>query len=240
MSVRARAIKAKADRFVRLCAGDNPGMTSWWASLPAVESLACWAAIDEVAHQMNSEDPTRTLDQCRADALVDLILARTEVATTITIAVPVHTADPGPGPGPGNAAADPTPTPGSTGADPAPTARDDSLTGEDCPAGDDGPAGEQQGCPQPPGFGFATSAQVPGIGVIPGDVVNELLARFDTRVARMLIDARSGTTIESTSTSYRPPEAIRRFVRARDGTCRFPGCGVQARRCDLDHVEAWS
>ncbi|MGI8949657.1 MAG: DUF222 domain-containing protein, partial [Ornithinimicrobium sp.] len=65
LAVRARAVKARADRFVRMCAGDNPGMTSWWASLPAAESLACWAAIDEVAHQMKSQDPSRTLDQCR-------------------------------------------------------------------------------------------------------------------------------------------------------------------------------
>ncbi|MGI8949083.1 MAG: DUF222 domain-containing protein, partial [Ornithinimicrobium sp.] len=65
LAVRARAVKARADRFVRMCAGDDPGMTSWWASLPAAESLACWAAIDEVAHQMKSQDPSRTLDQCR-------------------------------------------------------------------------------------------------------------------------------------------------------------------------------
>ncbi len=74
------------------------------------------------------------------------------------------------------------------------------------------------------------------MGYIPGDVIADLLARFDTQVSRMLIDAATGVTIETTSTSYRPPEAMRRYVRARDGTCRFPGCGAAARRCDLDHV----
>ncbi|MGB7981625.1 MAG: HNH endonuclease signature motif containing protein, partial [Candidatus Nanopelagicales bacterium] len=27
-----------------------------------------------------------------------------------------------------------------------------------------------------------------------------------------------------------------RHVRLRDGTCRFPGCEVPARECDLDHL----
>lgn len=34
---------------------------------------------------------------------------------------------------------------------------------------------------------------------------------------------------------YRPSEAIRAFVEARDGTCRWPGCKVPAHRCQLDH-----
>ena len=36
--------------------------------------------------------------------------------------------------------------------------------------------------------------------------------------------------------SYRPPAALARHVRLRDGTCRFPGCAVPARECDLDHL----
>ena len=38
---------------------------------------------------------------------------------------------------------------------------------------------------------------------------------------------------------HRPPEWMVRFVRARDGSCRFPGCSVNARFCDVDHVIAW-
>ena len=30
-----------------------------------------------------------------------------------------------------------------------------------------------------------------------------------------------------------------RLVKARDGRCRFPGCAVAARFCDLDHVRPW-
>ena len=43
----------------------------------------------------------------------------------------------------------------------------------------------------------------------------------------------------TTSTSYRPSERIAALVRQRDGHCRFPGCHVNARFCDLDHVRPW-
>lgn len=39
---------------------------------------------------------------------------------------------------------------------------------------------------------------------------------------------------------YRPSEQLRRHLRARDQRCRFPGCGIVARKCDLDHNHAAS
>lgn len=36
---------------------------------------------------------------------------------------------------------------------------------------------------------------------------------------------------------YRPSAELRRFLRAVDGRCRFPGCMMPARRSDLDHVQ---
>ncbi|MEN2740941.1 DUF222 domain-containing protein [Microbacterium sp. X-17] len=35
---------------------------------------------------------------------------------------------------------------------------------------------------------------------------------------------------------YRPSEDLKRSLRARDRHCRFPGCRIPARRCDLDHT----
>ena len=39
--------------------------------------------------------------------------------------------------------------------------------------------------------------------------------------------------------AYRPGAELAALVRARDGRCRFPGCSVAARFCDLDHVRPW-
>jgi hypothetical protein len=40
-------------------------------------------------------------------------------------------------------------------------------------------------------------------------------------------------------TAYTPSAALADLVRARDVTCRFPGCRQPADRCDLDHVVPW-
>ncbi|PKW27190.1 HNH endonuclease signature motif containing protein [Phycicoccus duodecadis] len=51
--------------------------------------------------------------------------------------------------------------------------------------------------------------------------------------------ARLDATGDLTGGAYRPGRALAAFVRARDGRCRFPGCAVAARFCDLDHVRPW-
>lgn len=43
----------------------------------------------------------------------------------------------------------------------------------------------------------------------------------------------------ATARTYRPGRRVLALVRARDGRCRFPGCSVAARFCDVDHVRAW-
>jgi hypothetical protein len=37
---------------------------------------------------------------------------------------------------------------------------------------------------------------------------------------------------------YRPGDQLKRHLRARDQRCRFPTCGLAARRCDMDHTHA--
>ncbi|WP_344302036.1 HNH endonuclease signature motif containing protein [Nocardioides bigeumensis] len=45
---------------------------------------------------------------------------------------------------------------------------------------------------------------------------------------------------EPTLDRHDPPERIRETVILRDKTCVFPGCQVDARRCDLDHIEPYN
>lgn len=67
---------------------------------------------------------------------------------------------------------------------------------------------------------------------------------IDSRTARLLAGTATGwdrvlthplTGAMLAADRYRPPEQLRRHLRARDQRCRFPTCGLAARKCDLDH-----
>ncbi|MFF2452236.1 DUF222 domain-containing protein [Isoptericola sp. NPDC058082] len=57
---------------------------------------------------------------------------------------------------------------------------------------------------------------------------------------RLLVDPVNGSVLTIDPGTYTVPAALRDFLRARDGVCRFPGCTRAAARCDVDHVVAWS
>lgn len=70
---------------------------------------------------------------------------------------------------------------------------------------------------------------------------------IDTRTARLLAGTTTGwdrilthplTGAVLAADRYRPPEQLRRHLRARDQRCRFPTCGLASRKCDLDHNDA--
>jgi len=57
--------------------------------------------------------------------------------------------------------------------------------------------------------------------------------------ARVAGEAREGGCAHADATSaYRVPPRMRRFVEARDRTCRFPPCRQPSARCDADHTLA--
>ncbi|MBT2486838.1 MULTISPECIES: HNH endonuclease signature motif containing protein [unclassified Microbacterium] len=90
--------------------------------------------------------------------------------------------------------------------------------------------GTRDGCPPPPP---ELDGRVP----------------IDTETARFLAGSASGWDRVLTHPitggllavdRYRPSKHLRRRLRARDQRCRFPGCGIAARKCDLDHNDAAS
>jgi hypothetical protein len=192
---------------------------------------------------MHGDDPTRTLEQCRADALVDLMLTNVQVATTVTLMIPVQTA---------------------TVDEPAGTLERDLVAGDqptsdgrNRSAGSGAALGYRNPLANTDDFGQPTpdpnplieptwaqicamGYEIPGIGVIGGDVVAGILDRFDTRIARVLLDEHTGVVIETSTTAYLPNRAMRRFIQQRDGHCRFPGCARNAKRCEPDHVIPYS
>ena len=54
-----------------------------------------------------------------------------------------------------------------------------------------------------------------------------------------LTGARLDPDDQLTTDAYRPGTPLTALVKARDGRCRFPGCSIAARFCDLDHVRPW-
>ena len=96
-----------------------------------------------------------------------------------------------------------------------------------------------------PGERWVSGTTIPGVGFVPPDVVAAIVGRFDTRVGRALLDARTGTLLETSTSSYAIPRAQREFVATRDGTCRMWGCDrpAQSRRLgwatDVDHATPW-
>lgn len=53
-------------------------------------------------------------------------------------------------------------------------------------------------------------------------------------------DVLSAEGAKKTQDKYQIPESLRSFIMARDGSCRFPGCSVTARNCQIDHVVPFS
>ena len=74
-----------------------------------------------------------------------------------------------------------------------------------------------------------------GFGAIPAADARRLAAG-DSRWRHVLTCRTTGAVLDVGTLSYRPPAALDRHVRLRDGTCRFPGCAVPAAECDLDHL----
>ena len=76
-------------------------------------------------------------------------------------------------------------------------------------------------------------ATIAGKGPIDLDTAKRLAADAP-HLVRVLTHPVTGMVLSVDT--YRPSEQLRRFLRIRDGRCRFPSCNRNARRCDIDHT----
>jgi hypothetical protein len=287
--VRRRAETARRGRTLEVCPSSEPGLAQLYALIPSHHAAAIWEAASTLAKDYQELDPTLTIDQARADAFVDLLLADVEVRASITLGIPVVTSR--------TSAAGEAHTSGSDGADegtdesPRDKAPEDYTTedldrlfgpedpmrpppSEPPPAGDspytprhrprdriepddsyEGPGAVPDRIPDwmlepaegaepsspihgsgPLAGAFTTGVTIPQVGYIPSDVVALLLERLDLRISRALLDARTGTVLETVTDAYTPPRRMRDFVQVRDGQCRMYGCARPATACDVDHA----
>lgn len=81
-------------------------------------------------------------------------------------------------------------------------------------------------------------AEIPGHGFV--SAARQMALAAGSMWARLVTDPTTGQAVEASTYRYRPGADTARQVRARDRTCRGPGCTVSAALCDLDHEQPWA
>ncbi|WP_104083823.1 HNH endonuclease signature motif containing protein [Cryobacterium sp. Y11] len=79
-------------------------------------------------------------------------------------------------------------------------------------------------------------AELEGYGPIAPEVARKL-AGTATSFLRILTHPHTGIVLDVSSTPFRVPAALKKYLQLRDGTCRFPGCNRAAQHSDLDHTQ---
>jgi hypothetical protein len=90
----------------------------------------------------------------------------------------------------------------------------------------------EQADPDGHGVGCGT---VEKLGAATLDLLRDWLARTDHVTVRPVLDLSRADSVDR----HDPPAWMRELVALRDPHCVFPGCGRDARSCDLDHVERY-
>ena len=74
-----------------------------------------------------------------------------------------------------------------------------------------------------------------GYGPVPADDVRAMLAHPGTTLRRLVTDPVTGVLVDYGRSRYRPDAYLTGLTKARDLTCRAPGCTSNAVYCDGDH-----
>lgn len=224
--------------------GESESLDVWTWTLPVEDSRLVWAAVEERAATLRSGDRDLTAAQSRCDALTSIVVDKVDITVHLHAAIPQRsalglavasheTAQPVAAP----SAASPTQAAPVTS--PSPSATAVRVTGLGCTdttlvraewlerALDSGLAVIDEG--------IVCDAETGGL--LEGDITKGF--RPSSRRPRACQTVMGATRSTDVDPRYRIPEAVERFVKFRDKKCRFPGCRVSARFCDLDHVRPW-
>ena len=228
-----------ADRYVSITPADDD-LCLLTALIPAAQAIAIDHRLDALAASARDAGDERTHAQARADVLGDLLLT------------------------PGAAAL----ASGFAGAFDEAHAGEDAQAAEgameavDAEVADRGEGAEDVGREAAPRCGLPAwvaairpevvltvpvlsllgcsdePATLEGFGPIDLETAR-LLAAGAPSFVRVLTHPETGAVLSVGRDRYRLPEDLKRAVRLRDVTCRFPGCRRRARGCDIDHSRAW-
>jgi hypothetical protein len=76
------------------------------------------------------------------------------------------------------------------------------------------------------------SSRIEKLGTASLGLLRDWLQRLSGVSIRPVLDPTRADAVDA----HDPPPWMRELVILRDGHCVFPGCGIDARSCDLDHV----
>ena len=247
--VRERAQKARANTGLRRWVGE-PGVDEWHGTFPSEDAASAWAAIDGLAHDLVAAGTCTNIEHARGKALTDLVTGHATVDVQVVLTVPADCVATS-----ARAAQDDEPdetvltsapathesAPARAAEDPTPTrATSDEASATPLDGGIDHDLVHVQGArPSEPllvrrGWLRDHLAKQPPRPKRGRRKVTPVLVPCDP-----LTGARLDPHDHLATDAYRPSAELTALVKARDGRCRFPGCSVAARFCDLDHVRPW-
>jgi len=229
-----KAEQAHLSRFVFAGPSGLPGLMRFEAEVESGKGRQVWAAIEELAASYLKDDVAATMDQARADALVDLVLANVTVSTVVDLAMPA------------GFASQRSARAGSCCHCGGGSVLEDRTIGTlvDVDADSDKESGDK-GIGSAAGHGnvfrLLTGLPIAGVldhrvGTLTTATIEAILADPDTVFRRLVVDPDTGWLLDAGAATYQPGRHLARTVRKRDLHCRFPGCATAARFCDLDHV----
>ncbi|WP_460942617.1 HNH endonuclease signature motif containing protein [Okibacterium endophyticum] len=257
-TIRERRVKAERGRGVEFCpAADGMAWFGLKHTAEIVSSLhAATMAAARSLHEGAGGVDGRTIQQIAADVLADVIVAGHVLGGT---GGPLTEQAPAPATG------EPAET---VPAEPAPTVPADSLPAEpvlsaSAAGADDGGEGAGEGLA---GFRAVLGvgdrrlsirptvmvtvpvltlldlddepAILDGYGPIDPETAKRLAGNASS-FTRILTHPETGAVLSVGRDSYTVPADLKRALRVRDQTCRFPGCNRKAVNSDIDHTVDW-
>src|SRR4051812_20208706 len=196
------------------------GLVTIAATMPAADGIAAAAELNRRADAARTPDDPRSHGERQVDALTDAL----------------------------GLSGTPKPDAGAYAAGTGDTAGTAADTAGTCPAASDRPR------PVAPSrrtevqvvitwdtlLGLANNpADLLGYGPISADDVRAMLTQPGTVLRRMVTDPVTEVLVDYGRTRYRPDDYLTRLSKARDVTCRYPGCTRNAIWCDDEHCTVY-